>query len=203
LGSLEAGVITNEFLSALKNLNDFAPHFHLSLQSGSNAVLKKMNRRYDREQYLEKVFLIREYFPNAGITTDVIAGFPTETEDDFLESLSLIDEAKFSDIHAFAFSPREGTVAYKMQDLPYQVKKERLDKLLDKKAKLKEAFARSQEGKTLKFLPEEFKEGYTQGYTENYLHVFVKGDYSGREILKIKIEKPFCDGALATVIEGE
>jgi threonylcarbamoyladenosine tRNA methylthiotransferase MtaB len=83
LGSLEVGVIDDRFLSALKNLKNFAPHFHLSLQSGSNAVLKKMNRRYTTEEYLQKVELIRKYFADAGITTDIIVGFPTETEKDF------------------------------------------------------------------------------------------------------------------------
>ena len=199
LGSLEVNVITNEFLTALKEMNNFAPHFHLSLQSGSNAVLRKMNRKYTREEYIEKVNLIREYFPNSGITTDVIVGFPTETEQDFLDSKNLILEVGFSDIHVFPFSPREGTVAYKMPDLAPSVKKERLNVLLDVKKDLKLAFANSMLGKTLTFIPEEEKEGYIVGYTENYLRVYVKKE----EIIKdapcrVKILKPYLDGALGT-----
>lgn len=140
LGSLEVGIIDDGFLQSLKALKKFAPHFHLSLQSGSNSVLKKMNRKYTREEFIEKVALIRQYFPLAGITTDIIAGFPTETEEDFNDTLSLVDAVKFSDIHPFIFSPREGTPAYKMQDLPFEVKKSRLDRLIEIKKRLKAEF---------------------------------------------------------------
>ena len=130
LGSLEVGVIDRELLSALKELKDFAPHFHLSLQSGSDSVLKKMNRHYTSNEYLEKVNLIREYFADAGITTDIIVGFPTESEENFMETLELVKKVRFSDIHPFPFSPRTGTVASKMKDLSGEIKKQRLDKLL-------------------------------------------------------------------------
>ena len=200
LGSLEVGVITDEFLSALMGLKNFAPHFHLSLQSGSNNVLKKMNRHYTAQEYIEKVDLIRKHFENASITTDIIVGFPTETEDDFIDTLNLVDRVKFSDIHAFPFSPRSGTVAYKMKDLDKQIKKERLNKLLERKEQCKLDFAKSQVDKTLEFLFEEFKDGYAVGYTENYLRVYVK-DYSGeKEIKKVKIKAPYLDGALAEII---
>ncbi len=200
LGSLEVCVINREFLQALMSLKNFAPHFHLSLQSGSDAVLKKMNRRYTRGQFIDAVCLIREYFPNCAITTDVIVGFPTETEKDFEDTLNLIERVRFSDIHAFAFSPRQGTVAYKMPDLDGVTKKQRLDRLLDRKAQYKQNFANSQVGKTLEFLPEEFRNGYTEGYSENYLHLFVKGDLSGKDIVKVKVVKPYEDGAIAEII---
>lgn len=200
LGSLEVNVIDGEFLSALKNLKNFAPHFHLSLQSGSNAVLKSMNRHYTREQFLEKVNLIREYFPNAGITTDVIAGFPTETEKDFLDTIDLIKKVNFSDIHPFTFSPRSGTVAYKMQDLNGQIKKARLEQLLELKESLKKDFSRSQVGKTLDWLPEEMVGDYTVGYTENYLRVYVKGDHVNKGINKISVIEPYLDGAIAQIL---
>ena len=200
LGSLEVNVIDGEFLSALKNLKKFAPHFHLSLQSGSNAVLKSMNRHYTREQFLEKVNLIREYFPNAGITTDVIAGFPTETEKDFLDTIDLIKKVNFSDIHPFTFSPRSGTVAYKMQDLNGQIKKARLEQLLELKESLKKDFSRSQVGKTLDWLPEEMVGDYTVGYTENYLRVYVKGDHVNKGINKISVIEPYLDGAIAQIL---
>jgi threonylcarbamoyladenosine tRNA methylthiotransferase MtaB len=200
LGSLEVGVITREFLTALKGLKNFAPHFHLSLQSGSNNVLKKMNRHYTREEYIEKVDLIREYFPNAGITTDIIVGFPTETDQDFLDTVALVERVKFSDIHAFPFSPRSGTVAYKMKDLSGQIKKERLNKLLQIKEQMKENFAKIQIGKVLEFLFEEYKDGYAVGYSENYLRLYVK-DYSGeKEIKKVSVIEPFNDGAIAEII---
>ena len=201
LGSLEARVIDDELLIALSQLDDFAPHFHLSLQSGSNAVLKKMNRKYTREEFIEKVALIRKYFPLAGITTDIIAGFPTETEEDFAETLSIIDEVKFSDIHPFVFSPRQGTPAYKMQDLAPEIKKERLNRLLAEKARIKAEFATLMKGKCADFLPEEIKDGYTEGYSENYLRLYIEGEIPVGKIVKVKIGESFKDGAKAEIID--
>ena len=154
-----------------------------------------MNRKYTREEFLEKVGLIRRYFSFAGITTDIIAGFPTETDQDFADTLSLIEKVKFSDIHPFAFSPRKGTAAFRMSGVSDGVKKERLQKLLEVKRNLKAAFAAEMRGKTLCFLPEEFKDGYTEGYSENYLRLYLKGDFTGREIIKVKVEDAFKDGA--------
>ncbi len=199
LGSLEVRVITEELLQAFKGLNNFAEHFHLSLQSGSNAVLKKMNRHYTREQFIEKVALIRKYFPNAGITTDIIAGFPTETEDDFADTLRLTDEVGFSDIHAFCFSPRQGTVAAKMPDLPPEIKRARLNDLLKKKEELKRAFITKNIGTFHMVVPEELKDGYTEGYTGNYIRVYVKGGVPG-ETVKVRLVAPFKDGALAELL---
>jgi threonylcarbamoyladenosine tRNA methylthiotransferase MtaB len=201
LGSLEVGVITPRFLTALKNLKNFAQHFHLSLQSGSNNVLKKMNRHYTAEQYIEKVDLIREFFPDAGITTDIIVGFPTESQSDFIDTLNLVDRVRFSDVHPFPFSPRSGTVAYKMQDLPSEVKKERLKILLEKKAQCKLNFAEKMKGKTLGFLFEEKKDGYHEGYSGNYLRLYVKDYIPNGKIKKVMVDKPFKDGAIATVIK--
>jgi len=202
LGSLEVNVITKEFLTALKGLKNFAPHFHLSLQSGSNAVLKKMNRHYTAEEYAEKVDLIREYFPNAGITTDIIVGFPTETENDFEDTIKLVDRVKFSDIHPFPFSPRSGTVAYKMKDLPAEVKKARQSILIKKKEECKLSFVNSMLNKTADFLFEEFKDGYYQGYSENYLRLYIKEYNGSHDIVKVKIIAPYKDGAIAE-IQGE
>ncbi len=202
LGSLEIGVIDRELLSALKELKDFAPHFHLSLQSGSNSVLRAMNRHYTADEYIEKVNLIREYFADAGITTDIIVGFPTETDQNFMETVELVSKVKFSDIHPFPFSPRSGTVASKMQDLSSQIKKQRLDKLLLLKKECKENFANALKGKTLNFLCEEEKDGFYQGYTENYLRIYVKERVELGKITKVIIEEPFLDGAIAK-IKGE
>lgn len=200
LGSLEVGIINEEFLQALKNLRCFAPHFHLSLQSGSNAILKKMNRHYTREEFIQKAKLIKEFFPSEGITTDIIVGFPNETEQDFLDTLDLIKQVNFSDIHAFPFSPREGTVAYKMQDLSNEIKKQRLNTLLDVKLQIKKQFVSEYIGKQLCFLPEEFKEGYTQGYSENYMPIYVKGNFISQKIIKVKIVAHYKDGAMAEII---
>ncbi len=203
LGSLEINVINEEFLQALKDLKNFAPHFHLSLQSGSNAVLKAMNRHYTREQFIEKVELIRRYFPDAGVTTDIIVGYPTETENDFADTIDLVERVKFSDIHPFIFSPRSGTVAYKLPDLSPQIKKQRLDKLVEYKKELKLQFANGLIGKELDFLPEEYVEGFTEGYTENYLRVYVKGELTDKNLVKIRVEAPYKDGALSQVIKGD
>ncbi len=202
LGSLEVGVITEEFLSALKNLKDFAPHFHLSLQSGSNRVLKTMNRHYTAEEYVQKVDLIRKFFPDAGITTDIIAGFPTETEEDYQDTISLIERVNFSDIHPFPFSPREGTVAgKKYKDLNGEIKRSRVEQLLKIKEIQKSKFARSFEGKILRFLPEEEKDGYTEGYAENYLRLYVKGNVYDKTINKVIVKGCYKDGAIAELIK--
>ena len=199
IGSLEVGVVNSRLLENLKNLYDFAPHFHLSLQSGSNSVLKSMNRKYTREQFIDKVNLIRQYFPSAGITTDIIVGFPTETEEDFLQTLSLVDEVKFSDIHAFCFSPRSGTVAYKMKDLPSEIKRDRLNRLLVKKQECKNAFIEKSLGKELSFVPEYQKNGYTEGYSGNYLRVYVKGEVKGKKI-RVRATSFYEDGVLGEII---
>ena len=201
LGSLEVGVVDDKFLTALKGLKDFAPHFHLSLQSGSNNVLKKMNRHYTTEEYAKKVKLIREYFPLAGITTDIIVGFPTETEQDFLDTLNFVDEIQFSDIHPFPFSQRSGTVAYNMQDLPKEIKKDRQNKLIKKKKECKQAFVNKLIGKTCDFLFEEQKDGYFEGYSENYVRLYLKEFLCTHDIVKVEIIAPFKDGALAKIKE--
>ncbi|MBQ8426629.1 MAG: tRNA (N(6)-L-threonylcarbamoyladenosine(37)-C(2))-methylthiotransferase MtaB [Clostridia bacterium] len=200
LGSLEVNVIDDEFLQALTELKDFSPHFHLSLQSGSDNVLKKMNRHYTTDEYLEKVNLIRKYFSNAGITTDIIVGFPTETEEDFLDTLNFVDKVKFSDIHPFIFSRREGTVAYKMQDLPHEIKQDRQNKLLQKKNQVKSEFIASLVGTEQEFLFEEFKDGYAEGYSANYVRIYVKDFYDNGNIRKVKLVKPYKDGAIAEII---
>ncbi len=201
LGSLEVNVIDDRFLISLKGLKDFAPHFHLSLQSGSSAVLKKMNRHYTPEEYFDKVELIRKYFPLAGITTDIIAGFPTETDENFSETVAFIDKVEFSDIHPFIFSPREGTVAFKMKDLPAEIKKARLDILLEKKAECKSRFIKKNAGLEFDFLPEEYVDGYTEGYTANYVRVYVEGNLlNDKTFRKIKIIGEFKDGAKAELV---
>lgn len=198
LGSLEVGVITDEFLAAAKAMKNFAPHFHLSLQSGSDEVLKKMNRHYKTSEFLAAVQLIRKYFPDAGITTDVIAGFPTETERNFIETLDFIDKVEFSDVHPFTYSKRQGTVAYRYKDLSGDVKKARLNALMQKKAELKSKFANKNIGKPLTMLVEEVKDGYSVGYSENYLRLYLPGRAEG--FVSVRAVKELNDGALAEKI---
>ena len=201
LGSLECSAITDGLLTALKELKDFAPQFHLSLQSGSDSVLKAMNRHYTREEYLSKCAKIYGYFPDAAITTDIIAGFATETEEDFSKSLSIIDEAGFARIHAFAYSPREGTVAYKLEDVPPAVKSERLHRLLKAGKESEERYISRFLGTTREIIAEEFADGYTCGYTDNYIRVYIKENLTAGVKFRVKLTEFFKDGVLA-VNEG-
>lgn len=203
LGSMEVSMITPRFLSALQAVENFAPQFHLSLQSGSNAVLKSMNRHYTREEYLEKCEMIYRAFPRAAITTDIIVGFPTETEADFLQSLAIVREAGFAQIHAFPYSPREGTNAYKRyKELPSAVKKERLDRLLQAGAEQKLRYLQAFIGRTLTVVPELFIDGYTEGYSENYIRVYVQGE-TGKDPTRVRVESIFKDGVQARVYKEE
>ncbi|MDE7082093.1 MAG: MiaB/RimO family radical SAM methylthiotransferase [Clostridia bacterium] len=200
LGSLECNIISEEFLTALKSLKDFAPQFHLSLQSGSSAVLKAMNRHYTREEYLEKCRLIYEYFPDAAITTDIIAGFATETEVDFEQSLSIIEEAGFARIHAFAFSPREGTAAFKLKDLPPEVKSERLHRLLEAGERASQRYIKRFLNQPLNFIAEECVDGFTTGYTPNYIKVYVPLRLDCGKKYGVELTDMFKDGAYAKLI---
>ena len=197
LGSLEVSLITPRFLEALKQVKRFAPQFHLSLQSGSDTVLRSMNRHYTRAEYLEKCRMIYEYFPDAAITTDIIVGFPTETEEDFALSLQIVEEAGFAQIHAFPYSPRDGTNAYKRyKELPAAVKKERVERLIEKGAREKEKYMRRFVGKVVELVPENVFDGITEGYSENYIRVYVEGDI-GKEPTQVRVERLFKDGVLA------
>ena len=197
LGSMEVSLITERFLSALGQVRNFAPQFHLSLQSGSDKVLKSMNRHYTRQEYLDKCEMIYKAFPNAAITTDIIVGFPTETEEDFEDSVRIVREAGFAQIHAFPYSPREGTNAYrKYKELPFAVKKERVDRLLLVGAAEKERYLQNHVGKELTVVPEHCIDGYTEGYSENYIRVYVNGETEKRPV-KVRVLSLFKDGAKA------
>lgn len=198
-GSLEVGVVDEAFLKACQKVRNFAPQFHLSLQSGSSEVLRAMNRHYTREDYLARCAMIRSAFPNAAITTDLIAGFPTETEKHFEESLSIISEAGFSQVHCFAYSPREGTNAAKLKDLPAEVKRERLHRLLCEAEAAKQRYLRAQLGRTLTLLCEEREGGDTVGYTENYVRAYLAGDASG--MVRVRAESLYEGGVRAVRIE--
>ena len=201
LGSLEVSLITERFLDALKQVKHFAPQFHLSLQSGSDQVLKSMNRHYTRAEYLGKCKMIYEAFPNAAITTDIIVGFPTETETDFEDSLRIVEEAGFAQVHAFPYSPREGTNAYKKyKELSFALKKERVERLLEKAAAQKKRYMEKFLGKTLELVPENCFDGITEGYSENYIRVYVEGNID-KQPTQVCVESLFKDGVLAKVIK--
>lgn len=197
LSSMEDSLIDEEFLKVLSTLKNFCPHFHLSLQSGCDNVLKKMNRHYTTDEFAGSVALIRKYFPLAGITTDIIVGFPTETEEDFEETLKFVERVKFSQLHIFPYSKRDGTAASKLyKDLSGKVKNERVKRLEELGDRLKAEFLR--ENKTGKVLIEAKNGDYFDGYTENYIKCYVSGDLKVGEIVDVQIEKPFKDGVLAT-----
>ena len=197
LSSMEDSLIDEEFLKVLSTLKNFCPHFHLSLQSGCDNVLKKMNRHYTTDEFADSVALIRKYFPLAGITTDIIVGFPTETEEDFEETLKFVESVKFSQLHIFPYSKRDGTAASKLYtDLSGKVKNERVKRLEELGDRLKTEFLR--ENKTGKVLIEAKNGDYFDGYTENYIKCYVSGDLKVGEIVDVQIEKSFKDGVLAT-----
>ena len=193
LGSLEEGIVKREFLEKMKAAGNVCEHFHLSLQSGSDAVLRAMNRRYTRRQYLDACALIYEYFPDAAITTDIIVGFPTETEEDFKESLSIVEEAGFARVHAFPYSSRPGTVAAKKKQLSAEVKRERMTRMLACAQRAEERYLARFAGRTLTALFEE-----DGGYTANYIRVYADNAREGGmyEVTLDRREKDGCHAVL-------
>ncbi|WP_296141094.1 tRNA (N(6)-L-threonylcarbamoyladenosine(37)-C(2))-methylthiotransferase MtaB [uncultured Anaerococcus sp.] len=190
LSSMEPRHISIEFLERMKATGKACDHFHLSLQSGSDDVLKAMNRKYDRALYKEKVKEIRQVFPNAGITTDIIVGFPGETEDNHNQTMDFANEIKFSKTHLFKFSPREGTRAAKMVDqIDGTTKKNRLHNLEKIEETNRKEFLEKQTGKVLSVLIESKSdlEGYSGGYSTNYLKVNVKENIPANSIIDVKI----------------
>ena len=190
LSSMEPRHISRNFLERMKATGKACDHFHLSLQSGSDDILKAMNRKYDTVIFKQKVNLIREVFPNAGITTDIIVGFPGETEENHKQTMSFVEEIKFSKTHLFKFSPREGTRAAKMGDqINGNIKKERLHDLEKLEEKNRIEFLEKQLDQILSVLIEsksDFK-GYSGGYSTNYLKVNVKDDIPANTIVDVRI----------------
>lgn len=193
LGSLEVNVVDDRLLQAAKNLRGFCDHFHLSLQSGSDKVLKEMNRHYTSSEYLSAVEKIRSYFPDAAITTDLIVGYPTETEQDFFDSLEFAKKAAFADIHVFTFSPRKGTEAYKLKPLDPKVLAKRQSEASAIKRKLKDKYNSSFLGRPLEVLFESESNGYMSGHSKNYITVYSKGA-KHNEIKTVTPDKLFSDG---------
>lgn len=186
LGSLEPRIITKEFIETLKGSAKLCPHFHLSLQSGSDSVLKRMNRRYTTEEYLNKCRLLRESFEKPAITTDVIAGFPGETEEEFAQTLTFVKNAQFYEMHVFPYSRRRKTAADAMPgQLSEAEKKARAHALLTLADEMSEAYRQSFAGQEASVLLEEPEgEGYMAGYTREYIRVKCAGglEMAGKEV---------------------
>lgn len=189
LGSLDPSVVTEEFTERLSQLERICPQFHLSLQSGSDTVLKRMNRHYTSDEYYNSVTLLRQAFDNPALTTDIIVGFPGETEEEFNQTLAFAEKVGFAKIHIFPYSKREGTVAAKMPDqIPHSVAAEREKRLSDAEKKMRCEYIASHIGKSVNVLFEEIKEKdgvrYACGYTPEYIYVHVRTNENFENIEK-------------------
>ncbi len=194
LGSLEPRIITQEFVETLAELPKICPHFHLSLQSGCDDTLKRMNRRYTSEEYYEKCMLLRKYFTRPALTTDVIVGFPGETQEEFAQSKAFIDKVNFYETHVFKYSKREGTKAAAMKDqIPEEIKACRSNELLSLSRRKQEAYEDALLGTVQEVLMEEeiLVEGerYLTGHTREYVKVGQKlGENRINELVNVEIE---------------
>ena len=194
IGSLEPRIVTEEFAKRLAKLDKVCPHFHLSLQSGSDATLKRMNRHYTAGEYYNSVEILRKYFNRAAITTDVIVGFPQETEEEFLETCAFLDKVQFFEMHIFKYSKRKGTVAAGMPgQVPDSVKTERSSRLLDMEAEQSKAFRSFYIGREAEVLFEESKtingRVYQLGHTRDYVKVALETEENlANQIRTVKVD---------------
>ena len=195
LGSLEPGIITERFAEQLSRLPKVCPHFHLSLQSGCDRTLRRMNRRYTSGEYLEKCRILRKYFKDPALTTDIITGFPGETEEDFRRSREFVEKVSFFETHVFPYSRREGTKAAKMEEqIPEAVKKERSHVLLELNRRQKEKYLKAALGRETEVLLEEREEFEGRPawswYTREYRKVLVLSEKDlGNTLLTVCPEK--------------
>ena len=198
LGSLEPDHITDEMIESLSKVTKLCPQFHISVQSGCNSVLKKMNRHYTAEEYEHLAQKLRNTFKDATITTDVLVGFPTETEDDFITTCEFVKRVGFEKAHIFPYSVREGTVAAKMLQLEKSVKEDRASRLTDIADNIRTEYLKNQIGKKTEVLFETTKENYTEGYTKNYtpVRVYSTENLKGKiiEITITDATKDYCIG---------
>ena len=195
LSSLEPTIVDEEFATRLSKLDKICDHFHLSLQSGCDETLKRMNRKYTTQIYRDAVATLRKYYPEASFTTDVIVGFPGETDEEFVKTYEFLKEIDFYRLHVFKYSPRRGTVAEKM---PNQIdgnkKEERSNKLIELSNNTENKHNKNYIDKTVKVLFEEFEDGFFKGHTTNYMMVKVAGseEQLGKfvnKILDVKIKE--------------
>lgn len=196
LGSFYVEGINDELLIALSELKEFCPHFHLSLQHGDDNVLRSMNRRYGTEEYKEKVRLIRKYFPLAAITTDIIVGFPSETEEAFNNTLTFVKEVGFSDIHIFPYSPREGTKAYDMPRISPEIIKIRKKILKQIRDELNNIYINLMLNSSQNVIFETKEEGLSVGYSQYYIRIYAQTD---KNCAIIKPTQKYKDGLLGEI----
>lgn len=201
LGSLEPTLMTKEFIEGIAKLEKVCDHFHLSLQSGCNATLERMNRRYTIEEFEDGIKLIRKHYPNASLTTDVIVGFPGETEEEFKITYEFLKRIRFYKMHVFKYSQRKGTKAAVMPNqIPGDVKEERSRKLIELSNKDQEAQNEKYIGKEVEVLLEEPDGEYIKGHTSNYMMVYVK---SNDKIIENTIQRVTITKVIGENLVGE
>ncbi|MBR4308414.1 MAG: tRNA (N(6)-L-threonylcarbamoyladenosine(37)-C(2))-methylthiotransferase MtaB [Oscillospiraceae bacterium] len=177
IGSLEPRIIDQRFCETMKQYDNFCPQFHLSLQSGSDTVLQRMRRKYDTARYYESVELLKGYFPDCAITTDVIVGFPGETEEEFLESMAFAEKCGFAAMHLFPYSRRDGTPAAAMPNqILRSVKSERASRGGEVEARLRQAYNTALLGTVQEVLFEQREEGFYTGHAKNGVKVYARGE---------------------------
>ena len=195
LGSLEPSIITEEVAIRLSKLDKICEQFHLSLQSGCNETLKRMNRKYTCSEFREVARILRKYFKDVNLTTDIIVGFPGETEEEFETTYKFLEEIKFYKMHIFKYSPREGTPAATMKNqVDGKIKEQRSQKLIELSNKNQINYNKNYINKPIKVLFEEKKDEYWTGYTKNYIKVNIKSN----ENLENKIIKVIPDKDIGT-----
>jgi len=201
LGSLEPRIVTEEFCQRLKTLPNLCPQFHLSMQSGCDTVLQRMRRKYDTARYLRSVELLKAAFPGCAVTTDMIVGFPGETEEEFAESLAFIRKCGFADMHVFPYSRRPGTPADKMPgQLGNNIKEDRSRRAIQVAREMSEAYREGFVGKTLEVLFEEPEGEYFTGHTPNYIKVYCKGQGLHNQRKAVKVTGLFREGLLGGIL---
>jgi threonylcarbamoyladenosine tRNA methylthiotransferase MtaB len=213
ISSIEASQITDEVIEVMDKSEVVVRHLHIPLQSGSNTVLKRMRRKYTMEFFAERLDRLKEALPGLAVTSDVIVGFPGETEEEFMETYNFIKEHKFSELHVFPYSKRTGTPAARMEDqIDEEVKNERVHRLISLSDQLAKEYASQFENEVLEVIPEEiYKEdpesGLYVGYTDNYLKVvFPASEEMVGKIVKVKISKagyPFNEGQFVRVVDED
>lgn len=201
ISSIEITELTKDVLDVIRDSSIIVDHMHIPLQAGSNHVLSLMNRKYDLDYYFHKIKEIREVRPNIAITTDVIVGFPGESEEDFLETIDTCKKVGFTKIHVFPYSERKGTKAMELPDhIESSVKKERARRLLLVSKELECSYYASFVGSEVTVLVEEEKDGKSYGHTDNYLHVEIPSVLPHNTFVKVKIQSvsyPYCIGEVS------
>ncbi len=204
LSSLESIELSKELLDLIKNHPKFSHHLHLPLQAGSDEVLKKMNRHYNRDEFTSLIKNVKESVPGVAISTDVIVGFPGETEEMFAESLEYIKTLGFARMHVFPYSPRTGTPAAKMPDqVPEPVKKDRVHRLQTLAQQMAEDFHSQYLGTVQEVLFETNNDGITDGLTDTYIRVYTDDEVETGELYKVRLEKLYKDGLYGKIQKCE